>query len=85
MTPNPTQAQRGKAEAIAKPMAGDRWSKQRKLFTDRVRAVQIVTEDSAFWVEGGGSKIYGSTLPAFRRWASTAEYLGNATLPEVLT
>jgi hypothetical protein len=61
---------RTKAEALAKPMAGDRW-------TNKKGVERYVTkiEDERIVFFNTDSSVYADR---FRRWAANAEYLGGA-------
>lgn len=66
---------RTKAEALAKPMAGDQYMRP----INRISYVQMVTPQG--WVRWnevfkGRRRTFWSTPKSFRRWAANAEYLG---------
>ena len=62
---------RTKAEALANPMAGDRWWNG----TERI-TLTSTTKGSTTWSDGRWTIRERNT--SFRRWAANAEYLGGA-------
>ena len=75
---------RTKAEAIAGPLAGDRWREP----NGDIKTITILRNNEVVWrrekrvqyIDGRVRRFtsFPSTWTSFRKWAATAEFLGGA-------
>lgn len=70
-----------KAEAIERLAPGDRWEKDGKKLLYFRKIAKVIefreTSDEVLYFDISG-QICATTPKAFRRWAKTADYLGNS-------
>ena len=70
---------RTKAEALAKPMAGDRWRNGESTLTVEIAGgAGVFSFSFSGYLQDTPPRIawHENWLPLFRRWAANAEYMG---------